>query len=74
MMEGARKMALSISKNSPLVVQATKIILDYSIEHSVEDGLMYVALWNSAFLKSEDLSEAILSFMKKKEPKFKNRL
>eukprot|EP01080_Neovahlkampfia_damariscottae_P003130 gene3130-5446_t len=74
LLKEARRMASIISSNSPLVVQATKHILDYSSEHSVAEGLEYVALWNSAFLRSEDLNEAIMSFMQKKTPKFKNRL
>ena len=69
-----RRLAANISSNSPLVVQATKHVLDYSYEHTIEEGLEYVALWNSAFLRSEDLNEAIMSFMQKKKPKFKNRL
>jgi enoyl-CoA hydratase/carnithine racemase len=74
LMIGARKMANNISSNSPLVVQGTKHILEYSEDHTVEEGTKYTALWNSAFLKSDDLKEAIMSFMSKKKPVFKNRL
>lgn len=74
LLKEARKMATSIASNSPLVVQASKKMIAYSEEHSIEDGLKYVALWNSAFLKSEDLQEAFISFMQKRPPKFKNRL
>jgi enoyl-CoA hydratase len=74
LLKESRKLAENISSNSPLVVQATKHIIDYSSEHSVDEGLNYVALWNSAFLRSEDLNEAIMSFMQKKKPNFKNRL
>lgn len=73
-LNAARKMAKNIASNSPLVVQATKHVLNYSETHSTEDALYHVALWNSAMLKSEDLQEAIMSFMEKRSPKFINRL
>jgi enoyl-CoA hydratase len=39
----------------------------------VEEGLGYVAAWNSAFLASEDLGEAFASFLEKRKPVFKRR-
>ncbi|KAG2393646.1 hypothetical protein C9374_007177 [Naegleria lovaniensis] len=74
MFEAAQKLALSIASNSPLIVQATKHVMNYAEEHSIDDGLDYVRLWNSAFLKSEDLTEAFMAFMEKRKPKFQNRL
>lgn len=46
----------------------------YAEDHTVEDTLDYVALWNSAFIESEDLKEAVMSFMQKRRPVYKNRL
>jgi len=74
MLEAARSTAHIISCNSPLTVQSTKIVLNYAEEHSVKDGLMQVALWNSSFLESEDLLEAFSSFLQKKTPNFRNKL
>jgi len=74
MMIAARAMAKSISENSPLVVQGTKMVLNFSDEHNIEDGLEHVALFNSAFIHSDDLQEAFLSFMQKKRPVFRNNL
>ena len=37
----------------------------------IAEGLRYVALWNSAFLVSDDLGEALASFMEKRKPDFK---
>jgi enoyl-CoA hydratase/carnithine racemase len=67
-------MASTIASHSPLVVQGTKKVLNYSDEHSLEDGLEYVALWNTSFLRSEDLTEAVTSFISKQPPKFRNKL
>ena len=44
----------------------------YARDHSVEEGLDHVQLWNSSFLLSQDLSEAIDSALNRKAPKFKS--
>jgi enoyl-CoA hydratase/carnithine racemase len=74
LLQGARQLASNIAQNSPLVVQGTKKVLQYAERHRTEEGLNQVALWNSAFIKSDDLGEAIVSFMEKRQPKFKNKL
>jgi enoyl-CoA hydratase len=71
---GARQLASSIARNSPIVVQGTKAVLRYSEEHSLDDGKQFVAVWNAAFLRSDDLTEAMMAFMQKRPPKFRNRL
>jgi enoyl-CoA hydratase len=38
---------------------------------TIEEGLDYVALWNGAFLHSNDLGEAIASFIEQRPPEFK---
>jgi enoyl-CoA hydratase/carnithine racemase len=74
MLVAARKLAKNIAANSPLVVQGTKKVLQYAEKHGTDQGLDQVALWNSAFIKSDDLGEAIIAFMEKRQPKFKNKL
>lgn len=39
-----------------MTVQGTKAMLNFAESHSTADSLEHVALWNSAFLQSEDLS------------------
>lgn len=73
LLEGARAMATEIAANSPLAVQGTKRVLQYSEEHSLEDGLEYVAQWNSSFLRSNDLIEAMQAFLQKRPPSFKGQ-
>ncbi len=70
LLEAARAMAEEIAANSPLAVQGTKAVLNYSDEHTVAEGLEYVAQWNSAFLRSNDLTEAVQAFMEKRKPEF----
>jgi len=67
-------LAKEIASNSLLAVQGTKIALNYAADHSTEDSLNQIALWNSAFLQSDDLYEAITSFVNKSKPVFRNKL
>lgn len=69
----ARSTAREIADNPPLVVHGIKSVLDHSRSAAVHDSLRYVAAWNSAFLPSEDLSEAITAVFEKRKPEFKGR-
>ena len=67
----AQEIALTIAANSPLAVQGSKAVLKATEDLSVEDGLDYVSLWNSSFVTSNDLMEAISAFVQKRSPDFK---
>lgn len=70
LLAAARAMAKEIADNSPLAVQGTKQVLNYGEERRVLEGERYAAVWNSAFLASRDLMEAMTAFMEKRPPKF----
>ena len=70
LMEKAAEMALEISNNSPLAVQASKDVLNYGVGKSVEDGLKYVASISANIIPSNDLMEALTAFAEKRKPKF----
>jgi Delta3,5-Delta2,4-dienoyl-CoA isomerase len=69
----ARAMADEIAANAPLAVQGAKAVLRASAGRSVAEGLDYVAVWNSAFLTSNDLAEAMTAFVEKRPPRFTGR-
>jgi enoyl-CoA hydratase len=69
----ARALAAEIAANSPVAVQGTKAVLTVSEDRSVAEGLEYVATWNSAFLASDDLVEAMTAFMEKRPADFTGR-
>jgi len=73
MLDAARRMAREIADNPPLVVQGIKRVLNYCADKSVSDGLGYVAVWNSAFLQSADLGEAVSAFKERRQPRFKGQ-
>jgi enoyl-CoA hydratase len=74
LMARAHETAIAIAANSPLTVQGVKHVMSYSSEHTPEDSLKYVALWNQAFLRSPDLTEAMMAFFEKRKPQFNARL
>jgi enoyl-CoA hydratase len=64
------KVAKDIAKNSPIAVSGTKQIIKYSLNHSIDDGLEYAALWNSSKLQSLDFIEAVKAQIEKREAIF----
>lgn len=69
MMAGALQMAGEIAGRSPVAVQGTKINLIYSRDHSVAEGLDYMANWNMSMLQTEDVMKSAQASMEKKSPK-----
>ncbi len=69
----AQALAREIAANSPLAVQGSKAVLRASRGRPAADGLDYVALWNAAFLQSDDLGEAMAAFVEKRPPRFTGR-
>ena len=69
----AQEIALEIAANSPLAVQGSKQVLSHVRRRDVAAELDYVALWNTAFLHSEDLAEAMNAFIQRRKPEFKGR-
>ncbi|HJV00351.1 MAG TPA: crotonase/enoyl-CoA hydratase family protein [Burkholderiaceae bacterium] len=69
---GVREIAATIASKSPLSVRGCKEMITYARDHSVADGLNYVATWNAAMLMSNDLQEAMMAGMAKREASFKD--
>ena len=42
----------------------------FSREHTVKEGMQHVKMWNSAYLQSDDLMEAMRAVMSKDEATF----
>ncbi len=69
---GVREIAATIAAKSPLSMRGSKEMLNYARDHSVADGLNYVATWNAAMLMSDDLQQAMMAGMSKQVPTFRN--
>lgn len=72
MKAAAFDMARSLAAKSPLALRGCKASINYSQEHSIEEGLAHVALWNAGMMMSEDLDEAVAAQREKRKPVFKD--
>lgn len=68
--EAGLEMARLIAAKSPIAVAGTKRHLVFSRDHTVQQGLEYVATWNAAMLQSHDLVDAMQASVTKKPPIF----
>jgi len=68
MMEAVMAVAGEIASKSPLAVLGTKQTLLYTREHSVTDGLEYIATWNASMLDPADMAEAFTAQAEKRPP------
>ena len=66
----AHATAAEIAANPPLTVHGVKEVLDQQRIARVSESLRYVAAWNSAFLPSKDLGEAVTAMFSKRAPAF----
>jgi enoyl-CoA hydratase len=72
MMANVLDIAKLIAAKSPLSVRGTKQILNHSRDHSVADGLNYMATWNAAMFLSNDVQEALSAKFEGREPNFED--
>ncbi len=70
LLAGVRQLAQGVAAKSPLAIRGTKEMLNYGRDHSIADGLNYIATWNAAMLMSADLNESMLAMREKRLPKF----
>jgi enoyl-CoA hydratase len=67
---GVHEVAQAIAAKSPLATRGLKEVMNFSRDHSVADGLSFVATWNAAMLLSADLNESIAAQQEKRPPRF----
>jgi len=69
-LKAAYELAHEIAANSPLAVRGTKAVLAANDGRTIGQGLEFVAQWNSMYLPSKDLREAMLAFLERRAPVF----
>ncbi|XP_071043365.1 delta(3,5)-Delta(2,4)-dienoyl-CoA isomerase, mitochondrial [Parasteatoda tepidariorum] len=72
LMGAAFGLAKVIASKSPVAIQGTKVALNFSRDHSVQDGLQFMTYWNMTMLQSEDVLKAAEATINKsdKPPKY----
>jgi enoyl-CoA hydratase len=74
LVEGVLDIADEIAHKSPLAIHGTKEMLNYSRDHSVEDGLNFIATWQTGMFKPADMLEAMAAKGEKRDPQFDDLL
>lgn len=69
----ADEMARQIAALPAGAVQGAKAVLNNNLNKSVEDGLQYVADWNSNQMQSDDFSEAINATVERRQAEFNRK-
>jgi len=72
MMESVLEIAKSIASKSPVVIRGTKEMIKYTRDHSVDESLHMMSVWNAAYIMSDDIKEAMGAFMEKRQPSYNN--
>ncbi|MEH6476482.1 MAG: crotonase/enoyl-CoA hydratase family protein [Sneathiella sp.] len=70
MLKKVMEIAADIASKSPLAVHGTKEMLVYTRDHSVDDALRYMAIWQAGMFYSNDLFEAAAANAQKRAPVF----
>jgi len=67
--------AKDIAEKSPLAVHGSKVMINYARDHSIADGLDYIATWQAGMYNPEtDMREAFVARQEKRTPTFADLL
>jgi enoyl-CoA hydratase len=58
LVEGVLGVAREIAERSPLAVWGSKEMLNYARDHSIADGLDYIATWQTGMFQPADMLES----------------
>jgi enoyl-CoA hydratase len=71
---GVLEIAAEIAAQSPLAVWGTKEMITYGRDHTVADGLNYVATWQTGMFQGFDMMEAFAAQADKRDPEYQDLL
>lgn len=75
MLEHVMGLAKDIAEKSPLAVYGSKVMINYARDHSVADGLDYIATWQAGmYFPETDMMEAFKAKAEKRPGKFEELL
>lgn len=70
LLAGVMEIAGKIAAHSPLAVTGCKALINYSRDHTTQDSLDYVGLWNAAMLRADDIKESYVAKSEKRAASF----
>jgi len=70
LVQGVLEIAARIAVRSPLAIWGTKEMINYTRDHSVADGLRYIAGWQSGMFQPRDMLEEFAAKGERRAPEF----
>lgn len=70
MLEAVMATAREIASKSPLAVTGSKVMMNYARDHTIADGLDYIAVWQSGMFQPSEMGEAFAAKAEKRDPDF----
>jgi enoyl-CoA hydratase len=74
LVEGVLGVAREIAERSPLAVWGSKEMLNYARDHSIADGLDYIATWQTGMFQPADMLEAFKAKSESRKPSYPDLL
>ena len=74
MLSSVMDTAREIAARSPLAVWGSKEMINYARDHSIEDGLDYIATWQTGMFQPGDMMESFAAKQEKREPRYPDLL
>jgi enoyl-CoA hydratase len=71
---GTLERAAQIAAKSPLAIWGSKEMITYSRDHSVADGLNYIATWQTGMFQPADMMETFAAKSEGRDPEFDDLL
>jgi enoyl-CoA hydratase len=71
---GVLEVAREIAERSPLAVWGSKEMLNYARDHSIADGLDYIATWQTGMFQPGDMREAFAAKAEARKPSYPDLL
>ncbi|MFZ5721532.1 MAG: crotonase/enoyl-CoA hydratase family protein [Pseudomonadota bacterium] len=68
--EHALATAREIASKAPLAVTGSKVMINYARDHTIKDGLDYIAVWQTAMFSGPHMAEAFTAKAEKREANF----
>jgi enoyl-CoA hydratase len=74
LLDAVTGVAIDITKRSPLAVWGSKEMLNYGRDHSIDDALRHIAVWQTGMFQPTDMQEAFAAKAEKRDPVFADLL
>ena len=75
LVEHALATAREIASKSPLAVAGSKVMINYARDHTIKDGLDYIATWQAGMYNPEsDMRESMMAKQERRTPEFADLL